>query len=219
MDGLHIIVHRVKEVNMSLMVGLTGGIATGKSTVSTFFKEAKVPVIDTDVIAKNLLNKDTGTYAKVLDHFGEAILNTDKTIHRKNLAKLIFEDENARTFMNQTLHPEVKKYMISEMNQLKQEGHAIIVCDVPLLFESGFDHVCDVTLLVYIPKSLQIERLMIRDQISKSYALKKIESQMSMKEKRQKADLIIDNTKSILETKKRFNEILNQLKERLNGTV
>lgn len=204
---------------MSLILGLTGGIATGKSTVSSFFKEQNIPVIDTDQIAKNLLNKETDVYQKVLVHFGEGILNADKSMNRKALAKIIFEDEKERDFVNQTLHPEVKKYMLSEINQLKLEGHEIIVCDVPLLFESGFDKLCDKNLLVYIPRTIQLERLMVRDEINKSYALKKINAQMSMKEKRKKADLIIDNSKSILETKKAFNDIMNQLKESIHGTI
>lgn len=198
---------------MSLIIGLTGGIATGKSTVSSFFKEQEIPVIDTDLIAKNLLNKGTDIYEKVTQHFGESILNVDKSIHRKALAKLIFDDDNERHFLNQTLHPEVKKYMLSEINQLKLEGHAIIVCDVPLLFESGFDQLCDLSLLVYTSKNTQLERLMVRDNIKKSYALKKIEAQMPMRDKRKKADIVIDNSKSILETKKAFNEMMSRLKE------
>lgn len=215
MDDLRIFVHRVKEVNMSLIIGLTGGIATGKSTVASFFKDQDIPVIDTDKIAKNLLNPGSEPYLKVIEYFSDDIIHSDGQIHRKRLAKKVFEDEKARQFLNKTLHPEVKKYMMAEIGQLKLQGSPIIVADVPLLFESGFDKLCDLTLCVYIPQTIQLERLMIRDEISKSYALKKIKAQMSMKEKKQKSDLVIDNSKSILETKKAFNDILSQMKERL----
>lgn len=202
---------------MALVIGLTGGIATGKSSVAGFFKDADIPVIETDVIAKNVLAPGTEAYQKTLELFGDDILIGPHEINRKALAKAIFEDEKKRKALNKIVHPEVKTIAVSQANVYKKEGHAMIIVDVPLLFEAGFDAMVDATMVVTLPKAVQTERLMARDGISKSYALKKINAQMPLKEKKKLADYAIDNQGSILDTKKQFLDILKQLKERVNG--
>lgn len=198
---------------MAHIIGLTGGIASGKSTVATFFKDAGIPVIETDQIAKTVLTPGSAAYDQVVQHFGESILLSEGIINRKALGERIFKNESDREILNQIVHPEVRTITQSKVDVLKKEGHALIVIDVPLLFEAGFDQDVDSTLVISVPKAIQLERLMARDGIEKSYALKKINAQLSLKEKRKRADVVIDNRGSILDTKNQFNEVLKALKE------
>lgn len=198
---------------MAQIIGLTGGIASGKSTIASFFKDEGIPVIETDQIAKTILQPGSDAFNKVVKHFGEEILLSEGIINRKALGERIFKDEHERDILNQIVHPEVRIITQSKADVLKKEGHAIIVIDVPLLFEAGFDQDVDQTLVISVPKDIQIERLMARDGIEKAYALKKINAQMPLKEKRKRADFVIDNRGSILDTKNQFNEVLKALKE------
>lgn len=198
---------------MAQIIGLTGGIASGKSTIASFFKDEGIPVIETDQIAKTILQPGSDAFNEVVKHFGEEILLSEGIINRKALGERIFKDEHERDILNQIVHPEVRIITQSKADVLKKEGHAIIVIDVPLLFEAGFDQDVDQTLVVSVPKDIQIERLMARDGIEKAYALKKTNAQMPLKEKRKRADFVIDNRGSILDTKNQFNEVLKALKE------
>ncbi len=198
---------------MAQIIGLTGGIASGKSTIASFFKDEGIPVIETDQIAKTILQPGSDAFSAVVKHFGEEILLSEGIINRKALGERIFKDEHERDILNQIIHPEVRIITQSKADVLKKEGHAIIVIDVPLLFEAGFDQDVDQTLVVSVPKDIQIERLMARDGIEKAYALKKTNAQMPLKEKRKRADFVIDNRGSILDTKNQFNEVLKALKE------
>ncbi len=186
---------------MAHIIGLTGGIASGKSTVASFFKAQNIPVIETDQIAKTVLSPGSDAYDRVVQHFGEAILLSEGIINRKALGERIFKNESERETLNQIVHPEVRTITQSKVDVLKKEGHDLIVIDVPLLFEAGFDQDVDSTLVISVPKEIQIERLMARDGIDKAYALKKINAQIPLKEKRQRADYVIDNRGSILATK------------------
>ena len=196
---------------MAKIIGLTGGIATGKSTVASFFKDADIPVIETDQIAKSVLAKGSDVFQRVVEHFGDAILLSEGTINRKALGEIIFQDEKERAWLNAQVHPEVRSIARTQADLFKKEGHALIVVDVPLLFEAKFDRDVDETLVISVPKEIQLERLMARDHISKAYAMKKIQSQMPLKEKRKKATYVIDNRGSILHTKKQFNDILSTI--------
>lgn len=196
---------------MALIIGLTGGIATGKSTVSNMFKDHGIPVIDTDKIAFDLLKKGTTTYEEVLKLFGDNILNTNGDINRKKLGKKIFNDSNLRNQLNEIIHPKIKTLTISEIQKYEELGSSIIVLDVPLLFETDFAKLVDKTVVVYTPPKLQIQRLLDRDSIKEEYALAKINSQISIDKKAKLADFVIDNSKSILTTKKEFNRVIEKL--------
>lgn len=199
---------------MSLIVGLTGGIATGKSTVAQFFKEENIPVIETDQIAKSVMQKGSAIYQSVVEHFGEDILLTNQDINRKLLGQMIFEDPIKREWLNQLVHPAVKTVMQTEIDKYRLEGKKLIIADVPLLYEAGFDQEMDVTLVVWTDELTQLQRLMARDEIDKALASMKIKAQLPLAEKKSKADYQLDNSHSILTTKKAFLDILNQLKEK-----
>ena len=180
---------------MTLIIGLTGGIATGKSTVTNMFKSIDIPVIETDVIARNLLNKGTEGYEEVLTAFSDSILLTNKEINRKKLGLIVFSNPQRRKKLNEIVHPRVKS----------------IVLDVPLLFETDFIDLVDVTIVVYTTFKKQKERLMERERIDKDYAEIKISSQMLLNRKVDLADFVIDNSKSILDTRKEFNKVMAQI--------
>lgn len=193
------------------IIGLTGGIATGKSTVSKMFSEANIPLIDTDVIAREVLNKGTKGYNEVLEYFTEDVLLTNKEINRKKLARIIFTNPKKRKKLNNIVHPKVKEEVLDQIEMHRKKNAQIVVVDVPLLYESGFDELVDDVIVVYTSKELQVERLMDREQITDEYALMKIDAQMSLEEKVKRARYVIDNSSSILDTKKQFNKILAEI--------
>ncbi len=198
---------------MSKIIGLTGGIASGKSTVSKMFKEREIPVIDTDQIAKTLLNEDKDIYKEILKTFGEDVLTPNQEINRNKLAQIIFKDKEKRKKLNAIIHPKVKEITLHETTHLKDLKQPLIVLDVPLLFEADFDSVCDVTIVVYARKKDQISRLLSREGIDEAYAKQKINAQMPLSKKKELADYIIDNSKSILETRKSFERVLKEIEK------
>ena len=193
------------------IIGLTGGIATGKSTVAKMFSEAKIPLIDTDIIARDVLNKGTIGYQEVVEYFTEDILHNNKDLNRKRLAREIFTNSKKRQKLNSIVHPRVKEVVLDEIEKQKRQNKDIVVIDVPLLYESGFDDIVDDVVVVYITRQLQIERLMDRENITEEYATMKIEAQMSLEQKVEKAKYVIDNSSSILVTKKQFNVVLAEI--------
>ncbi len=199
---------------MSIVLGLTGGIATGKSTVANFFKDAGIPVIDTDAIAKQALEPTEAPYHQLVQAFGAEYLHVDGTINRKKLAHTLFHDPKAQAKINAIVHPYVLEITRKEIARFQDDGEAIVVVDVPLLFESGYDQEMDETLVVYTTKAIQLDRLMARDAIDEAYAKKKIAAQWPLSKKKTAATHTINNSKSILETKKAFDQLLHSLKER-----
>lgn len=196
---------------MALIIGLTGGIATGKSTVSKMFVDYGIPVIDSDLISFNLLKKGSIAYGEVITLFGEEILFNNGEVNRKKIAKKIFEDNTYRQKLNDIIHPKVRAIVTSEIKKYEEVGESIIVIDVPLLFETDFTKFIDKSIVVYTTTKLQMERLIDRDSITEEYAILKIGSQIPIDEKVKLADFVIDNTESILTTKKGFNEIVKIL--------
>ncbi len=197
---------------MAIIIGLTGGIATGKSTLSQMFKQSGIPVIDSDDIAKDVLVINQPAYIKVIEEFGEDILLCTGHINRKKLAKIVFDDMDKLEKLNSIVHPEVKKIVIEEINKYNVLGHDIVVLDVPLLFESNFDKLCNLTVVVFTDEKTQIDRLMKRDNLELEDALKRIKAQKNIGEKIRLADFIIDNSLSILETRKQYNSLLRKIR-------
>lgn len=194
---------------LALVIGLTGGIATGKSTVSEMFKEMDIPVVDADVISREVVEPGELAYEKIVDTFGEEVLHPDGTLNRKKLGSIVFGDEQKRKQLNEIVHPEVRKKMISERDRYVQEGHPIVVLDIPLLFESKLTHFVDKTLLIYVDEDIQLKRLMNRDQSTKEEALQRINAQFPISKKLELADAVIYNNGTIEETKE---QLLEQLK-------
>ncbi|MGX7139397.1 dephospho-CoA kinase [Enterococcus silesiacus] len=186
---------------MGMILGLTGGIATGKSTVVSVFKSLNFPIVDADVIAREIVEVGTPALEKIVAVFGLEVLNQDGSLNRKKLGSIVFSDEKKRKMLNEVLSPFLRDEILSQIDQKKNES-SLVVVDIPLLFEGGYDQFVDKVAVVYVPEATQLVRLMKRDNLTQDEAQRRINSQLSIEEKKQKADIVFDNQKSIQETEK-----------------
>ena len=196
---------------MSTVVGLTGGIASGKSTVSNMLKELGITVIDADLEARAVVEPGEDAYNQILEHFGKKILLEDGSINRPKLGEIIFNNKEERLVLNGIVHPAVRKKMNEKKEAAVKRGEFIIVMDIPLLFESELAGLVEKIILVYVDEAVQLERLMIRNDYSKEEAIARIRSQMPLEEKKERSDFIIDNNGSLELTQKQLNTILQKL--------
>jgi dephospho-CoA kinase len=193
---------------MSLVIGLTGGIASGKSTVSNMLKEMDITVIDADVEARLAVEKGEPAYQKIIAEFGDDILLDTEEIDRVKLGSIIFHDAEKRQLLNGIVHPEVRNRMNNQVEAAKVRGEQVMVLDIPLLFESKLTHMVEKTILVYVDRDIQLNRLMERNDLSLEDAEARISSQMPLSDKVALADAVINNNGSISETKKQVIEVL-----------
>lgn len=192
-------------------IGLTGGIGSGKSTVAQWFKKHGVPVLDADKMVHRLLQSDSSTISKLVHEFGPEILGENGEIIRSKLGNRIFGDEEARGRLERIVHPCVLKSMKDEQAELQARGAKFCVWDVPLLIEAGFDKFVDEVWVVWAPRDLQIMRVLARDKLSLAEVEARIAAQGSLDEKRQQADVVIDNSGTELETESQLEEIWEKL--------
>lgn len=193
-----------------MQIGLTGGIASGKSTVSKMIQDAGIALIDADVHARDVVEPGEEAYKKIITHFGKEILHGDGTIDRKKLGAIIFNDKKQRDILNRIVHPAVRKKMNEKKAAYQAEGRNAVVLDIPLLFESGLTETVDKILLVYVNPEIQLKRLMERDGSTKEEALSRIRSQIPLDEKRSRADAVIDNSGTPYDAKTQLFEILKR---------
>lgn len=193
---------------MAIVIGLTGGIASGKSTVAKMFKKRNVTVIDADVEARLAVEKGEKAYNEIVATFGNEILLPDNTIDREKLGAIIFHDESLRAKLNSIVHPAIRERMMQKRHQAEQKGEQVIIMDIPLLFENKLTYMVDKTLLVYVDKDVQLNRLMKRNNLTREDALARIKSQMPLVDKKQLADAIVNNNNSIENTEKQLINIL-----------
>lgn len=194
----------MKNVRKPKIVGLTGGIATGKSTVSAQLRSLGAHIIDADAAARTVLAKGSEGLAAVAEAFGPDIVQADGTLDRKKLAGIIFADAAARRRLDAITHPRIYKHMQTELEaKMKDPDAAVIVLDIPLLFETGlFLDIIDESVVVYADRDTQLARLMARDKLTRVEAEKRIAAQMPIEEKVKLADRIIDNSGSVGATAK-----------------
>ena len=172
-------------------VGLTGGIASGKTTISDMFADLGVPVIDTDVISRNLLQPGELAYTQVCDHFGDSILYPNGRVNRAELRRIVFNDEHQKSWLETMLHPLI--YQRSHEAILQHARAAYVLVVVPLLFETNFQALVDRILVVDCPAETQIARLTQRDNIDEDLARKMLAQQLSNDERIARAHDLIDN--------------------------
>ena len=172
------------------ILGITGGIGAGKSLVSQLFEKLGATVIDADVIARQVLEKDGGAYGKVVAAFGDGILRPDKTIDRKALAEIVFKEGEKLSLLNGIVHPAVFDAMEEQIQSAKTD---LVCLDVPLLFSCDFPIACDKTLAVLAPKELRIKRVINRDNCTEEQALARMNHQLSDEEFKKRADLVVLN--------------------------
>lgn len=196
---------------MGKIFGLTGSIASGKSTVSNFFKESQIPVVDADVIAREVVEIGKPAYNQIVETFGQKILLENGEINRPLLGSIIFEQKEKRLQLNSIVHPEVRKEMMSQASNHIENGQPLVILDIPLLFESNLTNLVEKVIVVTVSEETQLERLMKRNNLTKEEAILRISSQIPVKEKEAKADYIIDNNGDLHNTKKQVEELIKKI--------
>jgi dephospho-CoA kinase len=196
-----------------LIVGLTGGVASGKSVVSQVWKEEGACLIDADRIARELVQPRTPAWKALVKAFGKEILQKDGSIHRKKLANRVFSNPVERDLLNRILHPRIKREIARRIKRIGQKGpKAIVVIDAALLVETGYYRDVDEVVVVTSTKKQQMERLKRREQMDRETAQGIIDSQISGEERIRVADIIIRNEGSLKEIEKKAKGVLQKLK-------
>lgn len=177
---------------MSLILGLTGGIATGKSTVSNLFKENGIPVVDADVGAREVVKAGTEGLKRIEVVFGHQVISNGQ-LDRKALGEIVFENLKELEKLNRILGDLIAEWIHDEKERYIEQKHPLVVLDIPLLFESGYQEVVDRVMVVATTPDVQLQRLMERDKIDEQTARQKIAAQEPIMDKMLKADFVIDN--------------------------
>lgn len=203
------------------VVGLTGGIATGKSTVSGYLRQLGAYVIDADEVAHQVTAPGSTGFLKVVQEFGNRVVTFRGTLDRRKLGQIVFSDSEALRTLNSIIHPLVIGRINLMLNTLAQdsgdrEESLCVVLDVPLLFETGMDKICDEVWVVAVDFELQVKRLMERDGFCKDEALSRIQAQMPLEAKIELAQAVIDNSGSLESTYQKVRELWQTLERKLN---
>lgn len=199
-------------IAMTIVLGLTGGIATGKSTADQYFRRKGIPVIDADQISHDIIDIGKPAWEKIRAHFGPKFLNEDQSINRRKLGQFVFQNANELKVLNDITHPLIHEEIIQQIAVAKQKGVDLIVLDAPVLFETNGDLDCDQTLVISLPPQLQLERLIERNHYSIEEAKARIASQMPLRDKEARATYVIENTGTIKELEEKLTKVLNKIK-------
>ena len=194
------------------VIGLTGGIATGKSTVAAMLRELGAGVVDADELAREIVRPGREAWQDIVDAFGSAILREDQTIDREKLRKTIFQDEEARKRLESVTHPRIRALAQEDIQKLAARGAEIIIYDVPLLFENQMHMWLRPVMLVACDSAVQKRRLQERDGLTAGEIEQHLRAQMPLDEKRKLADFVIENNSDLLELKKQVLEIWKEIK-------
>lgn len=193
-----------------IIIGLTGGIGSGKSTVSDILKEQGIPVVDGDRIAREVVEPHRPAYDEIVRVFGTEVLQRDGTLNRKRIGEIVFSDPEKLSVLNSITHKEIYRVILERLESLKETGTTLVFLDVALLFETGFDQLTDRVWVVDAPDAVRVERIQKRDGLKEEEILKRIQSQMSREMRNTKGDLVLDNSKGREELKA---QILQELKQ------
>ncbi|KOO52440.1 dephospho-CoA kinase [Viridibacillus arvi] len=191
-----------------MIIGLTGSIASGKSTVAEMLKELNLPIIDADLVARVVVEPGTETLKQIVEAFGEEVLLDEGTLNRPKLGDIIFHEPAARKTLNDIIHPAIRQEMLRQRDELLENGAKDIVMDIPLLFESRLQHFVEKILVVSVTEETQLKRLMERNNLSEKDAKARISSQLPLSEKEKGADAVIYNNKSLESTREQLHKIL-----------
>ena len=191
-------------------IGLTGGIASGKSTVSAMLARMGAVIVDTDQIAREVVKPGSEALAAICRKFGRYVSNPDGSLRRDTLAKIVFADQQAREWLQALLHPLIRKQAEEQAGQAEQAGHQAVVFDVPLLFESGWDQYVDEIWTVYVSPQTQRYRLTKRDGLSQKEVSARLKAQWPIARKARKSDVVFNNEGDLEETQRQVNAVCSQ---------
>ncbi|HJV44192.1 MAG TPA: dephospho-CoA kinase [Bacillota bacterium] len=194
-----------------MVLGLTGGIACGKSTVAKMLEDLGCVVVDADKVAREVVTPGEQGLELVVKRFGRGILDEAGELNRKALGELVFSDVQARQDLNDILHPLIRSRMDEKKEAAKRLKPPLIIMDIPLLFESKRTNTVEAVIVIYVPEDIQLLRLITRDGLSREEALARMKSQMDIEEKKKLADFVIDNSQSEEITKQQVRQLFMKL--------
>ena len=186
------------------IIGLTGGIACGKSTISLTLRELGAAIVDGDVLSRELTAPDGIALPPIRRHFGDGVFLPDGTLDRRALGSIIFANDAARAALDDIMQPLLYELILRDVRKARSEGKDVCVLDMPLLYEKGIDTLCDTVWCASLPVETQIQRLMERDGFTRKEALQRLDSQLPTAEKAARADVVIDTSGPIQYTKDRI---------------
>ena len=202
----------------SLLVGLTGGIATGKTMVSSMLSELGATLIDFDVLARRVVEPDRPAWRDIVAHFGEQVLADDRTLDRARLGEIVFADAEKRKKLESFTHPRITELFLAEVRRIRdRDPEAVIQAAVPLLIEAGMQSLFDHVVVVFAPAEVQVRRLMSRDGITRADAEARLRAQMPIADKLDYADSVIDNSGSLADTRRQVEDLWVRLQALRHG--
>lgn len=193
------------------IIGLTGGIASGKSTVSRLLAEHGYAVIDADRIAWQLAEPDNSLWQAYYERYGEKVLNDDRTLNRQAVASVVFQNPAEKQWMDSAAHPMIKAEIQRNLARLIVAGRDVVFLDVPLLYEAGWEYMADTVWVVYADEANQLRRLCQRNGFSEAEAQRRIGAQLPMSEKKRRADVVIDNNGSLEDLSRQVHKLFEAL--------
>lgn len=196
-----------------IKIGLTGGIGSGKSTVTKMLLEKKIPVVDADIISREVLELYPETLEKIKHTFGEEFIDEEGKLKRRELGNYIFNSSKLRKKLENILVPYIKKEIFNRIEGYNEKGASICVVDAPTLIEHSIHKEMDFNILVWIDRELQIKRVMARDKLEKDEILNRINSQMRIEDKKEEVDYIIDNRRDLKYTEEQLDNILTEIRQ------
>ena len=191
-----------------IVVGLTGGISSGKSTVLNYFKKLGAKTLDSDKIARDVVQKGNPALKEIVKKFGKEFLKKDGTLDRRKFGKLIFENKAKRKELEKIVHPRIIEVYKKNIKSLKSR---VLVIDIPLLFEVRLQNLVDQIITVWVPRNVQIRRMIKKWGLKKEEAICRIQSQWPLEQKKKLSDFIIDNSNSLQETKKQVDALFKKI--------
>lgn len=194
---------------MTKIVGITGGIASGKSLVSNYLAQLGYPIVDADIVAREVVAPNSKGLKCISAAFGSRVITNDGQLDRKRLGAIVFADDHQLKKLNDIMQPLIRQKIIQELDELTKENHTIIFLVAPLLFEQAYQAMCDEIMVVAVNHEVQLDRLMQRDGLTKEQANERISKQWPLSRKLKLADLVIDNDKGPEQTQA---QVMNWLK-------
>jgi dephospho-CoA kinase len=194
-----------------LVAGLTGGIASGKSTVSRMFADEGIPVICADELAHQAVMPGSSAIQEIARVFGSEVLNEGGCLDRVAMARVVFSDPKKRKLLESIIHPWVAEEKDRQLSEYVRQGSSLVIVDVPLLFEANWEEAFDVVVLVYVPRETQEERLTSRDAMNQTAMRERLDAQISIEEKKRRSDIILENQGTFDETREKVRSTLSQL--------
>jgi len=199
-----------------LIVGLTGGIGSGKTVVTSMFEDEGAHIIDFDYLARLIVEPDKPAWEDIVNYFGPGILSPDRTLNRSALAEIVFSDDKSRKALEGFTHPRIFEKRDALLKAISEKDpYSVVIIDFPLLFELGLRKDLDKVILVYVPRDVQLERATMRDRLSPEEVEKRLHAQVPIAEKRSLSDFVIDNSGSLKHTRDQVRKVMRELRELL----